>query len=52
MPAAKGLVAEGHPQVMGTYWGQCSTPFCGEVVESADGQVFVGPVFNDYATAG
>ena len=51
-PAAKGLLPEDHPACMGTYWGQVSTPVCGEVVESADGYVFAGPIFNDYATVG
>jgi hypothetical protein len=52
MPAAKGLLPEAHPQCLGTYWGVCSTPFCGEIVESADAQLFAGAVFNDCATVG
>ena len=44
MPAAKGLVgvSEHHPLYLGTYWGDLSSPFCGEVVESADAYVFAG----------
>ncbi|KAL6782419.1 hypothetical protein ACKKBG_A06710 [Auxenochlorella protothecoides x Auxenochlorella symbiontica] len=52
MAAGKGLVPEDHPQWMGTYWGQISSPFVAEVVESADAALFVGAQFNDYATAG
>lgn len=52
LPAAKGLLPEDHPACMGTYWGQVSTSACGEVVESSDGYIFAGPVFNDYATVG
>ncbi|KAE9594947.1 Pyruvate decarboxylase 1 [Lupinus albus] len=52
MPAAKGLVTEQHPHFIGTYWGAVSTSFCGEIVESADAYVFVGPIFNDYSSVG
>ncbi|XP_074592684.1 pyruvate decarboxylase 1-like [Curcuma longa] len=52
MPSAKGLVLEHHPQFIGTYWGAVSTNFCGEIVESADAYVFVGPIFNDYSSVG
>ncbi|XP_022926871.1 pyruvate decarboxylase 1-like [Cucurbita moschata] len=52
MPSGKGLVPEHHPQFIGTYWGAVSTSFCGEIVESADAYVFVGPVFNDYSSVG
>jgi len=52
MPAAKGLVPEDHPQCLGTYWGQVSSPGCGEVVESADAYLFAGAIMNDYATVG
>ena len=31
---------------------QVSTPFAGEVVESADAYLFAGAVFNDYSTVG
>ncbi|CAK9321088.1 unnamed protein product [Citrullus colocynthis] len=52
MPSGKGLVPEHHPQFIGTYWGAVSTSFCGEIVESADAYVFVGPIFNDYSSVG
>ncbi|OIV95897.1 hypothetical protein TanjilG_27001 [Lupinus angustifolius] len=52
MPSAKGLVTEQHPHFIGTYWGAVSTGFCGEIVESADAYVFVGPIFNDYSSVG
>ncbi|GAB4814493.1 hypothetical protein N2152v2_001539 [Parachlorella kessleri] len=52
MPAAKSFVPESHPQYMGTYWGQMSSPSAGEVVESADAYLFAGAVFTDYSTAG
>ncbi|XP_074272335.1 pyruvate decarboxylase 1-like [Silene latifolia] len=51
-PAGKGLVPEHHPHFIGTYWGAVSTTFVGEVVESADAYVFVGPIFNDYSSVG
>ncbi|KAK6927104.1 Thiamine pyrophosphate enzyme, central domain [Dillenia turbinata] len=52
MPSAKGLVAEQHPHFIGTYWGVVSTPFCAEIVESADAYLFAGPVFNDCISVG
>jgi TPP-dependent 2-oxoacid decarboxylase len=52
MPDAKGLVPENHPAFMGTYWGVVSSARCGEIVESSDCQIFVGPVFTDYSTTG
>lgn len=52
MPSGKGLVPEHHPHFIGTYWGAVSTSFCGEIVESADACVFVGPIFNDYSSVG
>lgn len=52
MPSGKGLVPEHHPHFIGTYWGAVSTTFCGEIVESADAYVFVGPIFNDYSSVG
>ncbi|XP_047329845.1 pyruvate decarboxylase 1 [Impatiens glandulifera] len=52
MPSAKGLVSEDHPHFIGTYWGAVSTSYCGEIVESADAYVFVGPIFNDYSSVG
>ncbi|KAK4759302.1 hypothetical protein SAY87_022433 [Trapa incisa] len=52
MPSGKGLVPEHHPHFIGTYWGAVSTAFCGEIVESADAYIFVGPIFNDYSSVG
>ncbi|OIT06021.1 pyruvate decarboxylase 1 [Nicotiana attenuata] len=52
MPSGKGLVPEHHPNFIGTYWGAVSSSFCGEIVESADAYVFVGPIFNDYSSVG
>ncbi|XP_010253808.1 PREDICTED: pyruvate decarboxylase 1 [Nelumbo nucifera] len=52
MPSAKGLVPEHHPHFIGTYWGAVSTPFCAEIVESADAYIFAGPIFNDYSSVG
>lgn len=52
MPSGKGLVPEHHPHFIGTFWGAVSTSFCGEIVESADAYVFVGPIFNDYSSVG
>ncbi|XP_062160828.1 pyruvate decarboxylase 1 [Alnus glutinosa] len=52
MPSAKGLVPEHHPHFIGTYWGAVSSSFVGEIVESADAYVFVGPIFNDYSSVG
>lgn len=52
MPSGKGLVPEYHPNFIGTYWGAVSTSFVGEIVESADAYIFVGPIFNDYSSVG
>uniref|UniRef100_A0A1S3Y5S6 pyruvate decarboxylase n=1 Tax=Nicotiana tabacum TaxID=4097 RepID=A0A1S3Y5S6_TOBAC len=52
MPSGKGLVPEHHSNFIGTYWGAVSSSFCGEIVESADAYVFVGPIFNDYSSVG
>ncbi|KAI4968239.1 hypothetical protein ZWY2020_005351 [Hordeum vulgare] len=52
MPSAKGLVPETLPRFIGTYWGAVSTPFCAEIVESADAYLFAGPIFNDYSSVG
>ncbi len=51
-PSAKGMVDETAPRFIGIYWGQVSTPYCAETVESADAYVFCGPIFNDYTTVG
>ncbi|KAK9057800.1 hypothetical protein SSX86_022638 [Deinandra increscens subsp. villosa] len=52
MPSGKGLVPEHHPHFIGTYWGVISTPFCGEIIDSADAYLFVGPIFNDFSSMG
>lgn len=52
MPSGKGLVPEHLPRFIGTYWGAVSTPFCSEIVESADAYLFAGPIFNDYSSVG
>lgn len=52
MPDAKGFVSEQHPHYMGIYWGPVSSPGCGEIVESSDLYLFIGPNFNDYTTVG
>ncbi|VVA39549.1 PREDICTED: pyruvate [Prunus dulcis] len=51
MPSAKGLIPENHPNFIGTYWGVVSTPFCTEVVESADAYLFAGAIFDELNTA-
>lgn len=51
-PDAKGTVEESIAGFMGTYWGEVSSPGCSEIVESSDCQIFAGPVFTDYTTAG
>ena len=52
MPSAKGQVLENHPHFLGTYWGAVSSPYCLEIVESADAYIFIGPIFNDYSSVG
>lgn len=52
MPDAKGLFPEEHPSFLGTYWGAVGSPNCAEIIESSDCQIFAGPLFNDYTTAG
>jgi len=52
MPDAKGMVDETQKHFIGTYWGSVSSPGCGEIVESCDAYVFVGPRFTDYSTVG
>ncbi|KAM5550675.1 hypothetical protein ABKV19_027157 [Rosa sericea] len=52
LPSAKGLVPEYHPHFIGTYWGVISSPFCAEIVESADAYLCAGPVVNDYTSVG
>ncbi|WP_170325618.1 thiamine pyrophosphate-binding protein [Ruegeria arenilitoris] len=52
MPNAKSFLSEANDSFMGIYWGPVSTPGCGEIVDAADGLLFVGPVFTDYTTTG
>ncbi|KAK3433415.1 hypothetical protein EUGRSUZ_D01319 [Eucalyptus grandis] len=54
MPSGKGLVPEhhlcrvpDHPHFIGTCWGAGSKSSAGQIVESADAYIFVGPFFND-----
>ena len=52
MPSAKGFFSEAHEQFVGTYLGSVSSPGCGELVDSSDGVLAAGPIFNDYTTVG
>ena len=52
MPNAKGFFPEDHPQYVGIYWGEVSTPGCQAIVDWADLVVAAGPVFSDYTTVG
>eukprot|EP00124_Ichthyophonus_hoferi_P000926 Ihof_evm11s40 gene=Ihof_evmTU11s40 len=52
MPDAKGLFPESHPNFIGTIWGPASSPNVAAVVDNADMQIYVGPIFNDVGTAG
>ena len=51
-PSAKGFFPENHKRFLGTYWGQVSSPYCSEVVESCDVYMFVGAIHNDYSSVG
>ena len=51
-PSAKGFFPENHERFLGTYWGQVSSPYCSEVVESCDVYMFVGAIHNDYSSVG
>ena len=51
-PSAKGFFPESHKRFLGTYWGQVSSPYCSEVVESCDVYMFVGAIHNDYSSVG
>ncbi|KAK9866227.1 hypothetical protein WJX84_010850 [Apatococcus fuscideae] len=51
-PNAKGQFPESHDQFAGIYWAVLSSEATQEVVESSDAIVFVGPLVNDYNTAG
>ena len=52
MPNAKGFFPEDHPQYVGIYWGEVSSPQCQAIVDWSDLIVAAGPVFNDYTTVG
>ena len=51
-PSAKGFFPENHKRFLGTYWGQVSSPYCSEVVESCDVYMFVGAIHNHYCSGG
>lgn len=46
----QGLFPETDPLFLGVYWGQVSTPYTAESVESASAYLVAGPLFNDYNT--
>ncbi|GGI85967.1 thiamine pyrophosphate-binding protein [Legionella impletisoli] len=52
MPDAKGFISEQHENYIGIYWGPVSSPGCGEVVDSSDAYLLIGPNENDYTTVG
>jgi pyruvate decarboxylase len=52
MAAAKSFFPEEHPQFVGTYWGEVSSPGVREIVDWSDGVVCLGTIFNDYSTVG
>lgn len=52
MPDAKGFISEEHPNYIGIYWGTVSSPGCGEIVDSSDAYLLIGPNMNDYTTVG
>jgi pyruvate decarboxylase/indolepyruvate decarboxylase len=52
MPNAKGFFPEDHPQYVGIYWGEVSSPQCQAIVDWSDLVVAAGAVFNDYTTVG
>jgi TPP-dependent 2-oxoacid decarboxylase len=51
-PDAKGIFSEDHPQFIGTYWSEVSSPKCSEIIESIDCQILVGVQQTDYTTTG
>lgn len=51
-PDAKGIFSEDHPQFIGTYWSEVSSPNASEVIESSDCQILVGVQQTDYTTTG
>lgn len=52
MAAAKSFFPEDHPQYVGTYWGEVSTPGTQEIVDWSDSIMCLAPIFNDYSTVG
>ena len=52
MAAAKSFFPEDHPQFIGIYWGEISSPGTQAVVDWSDGVVCIGTLFNDYSTVG
>ena len=52
MAAAKSYFPETHPQFVGVYWGEVSTPGAREIVDWSDCIICLGTVFNDYSTVG
>ncbi|TRU37780.1 MAG: alpha-keto acid decarboxylase family protein [Microcystis aeruginosa Ma_MB_F_20061100_S20] len=52
MAAAKSFFPEEHPQYVGTYWGEISSPGTSAIVDWSYGVVCLGAVFNDYSTVG
>jgi indolepyruvate decarboxylase len=52
MAAAKSFFPEDHPQFVGIYWGEISTPSAQTIVDWSDGVVCIGTIFNDYSTVG
>jgi pyruvate decarboxylase len=51
-PDAKGIFPEDHPNFIGTYWSEVSSPNCSEIIESSDCQLLVGVQQTDYTTTG
>lgn len=52
MAAAKSFFPEDHPQFIGIYWGEISSPATQAVVDWSDSVVCIGALFNDYSTVG
>jgi pyruvate decarboxylase len=52
MAAAKSFFPEDHPQFIGIYWGEISSPGTQSVVDWSDGVICLGALFNDYSTVG
>jgi pyruvate decarboxylase len=48
----KSFFPEDHPQFVGVYWGEVSSPGTREIVDWADGVICLGTIFNDYSTVG